>query len=226
MAHASRLWLAHRAAPLYTRHARLLSTTAKRIPLYTRTGDGGESSLYTLERRQKDDAAFNALGDIDEVVACIGAAHAHCLQLSSSRSSLRIAPALAEVQSRLLDVGSAVATPPGSETSERKRKRAEFSGADAAIVRLEKWIDGLDGSLPPLTAFVLPGGSVAASQLHVARAVARRAERSVVPLVRAGDCDAAVGRYLNRLSDFLFVAARCATADTPGVEEVAYTKGE
>lgn len=109
----------------------------------------------------------------------------------------------------MLDVGSAVATPQHS-SSASKAARASFQAAGTAVAQLEQWLDTLDARLPPLRNFILPGGGVAAASLHAARAVARRAERSVVPLVRDGHVDAAVGVYLNRLSDYLFVAARTA----------------
>jgi ATP:cob(I)alamin adenosyltransferase len=118
-------------------------------------------------------------------------------------------PQLAEVQSRLLDVGSAVATPPGAPgASDVKVARTRFGGA--AVARIEAAVDALDAALPPLRAFILPSGGRAAAALHAARAVCRRAERAVVPLVRCGDVEPDVGAYLNRLSDYLFAAARTA----------------
>lgn len=114
---------------------------------------------------------------------------------------------LTEVQSRLLDVGSAVATPPGAADAS-KLQRTRFGTAPGQ--RLEAAIDALDAALPPLRTFILPSGGRAAAALHAARSVARRAERAVVPLVRAGDVEPAVGAYLNRLSDYLFAAARVA----------------
>ena len=110
------------------------------------------------------------------------------------------------MQSRLKDVGSAVATPPSG--SEAKRQRAWFD--PAAVPRLELAIDTLDAALPPLRNFILPSGGRAAAALHAARAVCRRAERAVVPLARCGDVEAPVAVFLNRLSDYLFAAARAA----------------
>ena len=111
------------------------------------------------------------------------------------------------MQSRLLDVGSAVATPPGS-ASAAKLQRTRFGAA--AVTRLEAAVDALDAALPPLRAFILPSGGRAGAALHAARSVCRRAERAVVPLVRAGEVEPDVGAYLNRLSDYLFAAARTA----------------
>jgi cob(I)alamin adenosyltransferase len=134
--------------------------------------------------------------------ASVGSGGSRCL-LTARRSRAQ----LAEVQSRLLDVGSAVATPPEG-ASAAKVQRTRFGAA--AVARLEAAVDALDAALPPLRAFILPSGGRAAAALHAARSVCRRAERAVVPLVRAGDVEADVGAYLNRLSDYLFAAARTA----------------
>jgi cob(I)alamin adenosyltransferase len=120
---------------------------------------------------------------------------------------------LTEIQSRLLDLGSAIATPLSSG-NDSKVARAAFP--QASVAQLEAWLDALDARLPALRNFILPGGGLAAASLHAARAVARRAERAVVPLVRAKQADAVVVVYLNRLSDYLFVAAR--TAVRPGAQ--------
>ena len=114
---------------------------------------------------------------------------------------------LTEIQSRLLDLGSAIATPLSSG-DDSKVARTAFP--QASVAQLEAWLDALDARLPALRNFILPGGGLAAASLHAARAVARRAERAVVPLVRAKQADAVVVVYLNRLSDYLFVAARTA----------------
>ena len=135
---------------------------------------------------------------------------------------------LKEIQSRLLDVGSAVATPLG-ESSEWKRDRTSFEASHATT--LEAWIDEYDAHLPPLKTFILPSGGHASARLHVARVVARRAERRCVPLIRRGDCVESVGVYLNRLSDFLYTAARFVAmrqgkAETPYKKAKAVGEGE
>lgn len=128
-------------------------------------------------------------------------------------------PQLTELQSRLLDVGSAVATPMDA-SSEAKLKATAF---DAGATRtLEQWIDAMDEHLPALTQFLLPGGGKPAAHLHVARATCRRAERSVVAL-GCGHVSVDVRVFLNRLSDYLFTAARFATA-AQGCKETAYKK--
>lgn len=183
--------------------------------IYTKTGDKGSSSLYNGRRLPKSDGVFRALGDVDELNAHLGVAALRC-------EANGLAPRLRGVQSRLMDLGAHVATPLGDErTEEARSKRTAFP--EEEVARLEAWIDELEGELEPLRNFILPGGGEAAAQLHVCRAVCRRAERSVVPLVQAGDTCPGAGRFLNRLSDFLFVAARAATKRDGG-EEVVWTK--
>ncbi|KAI8466661.1 MAG: Adenosylcobalamin biosynthesis, ATP:cob(I)alamin adenosyltransferase-like protein [Monoraphidium minutum] len=190
--------------------------TETRFKIYTKTGDSGTASLYNGERRPKEDQAFAALGDVDELNSALGVAREFC---GGEHGDL--AQQLATLQSRLLDVGSAVATPLDQST-ERKRAQARFE--PEATDALEAWIDAMDEDLPQLRNFILPSGGRAAAFLHLARSVCRRAERSVVPLVRGGAVDAAVGCFLNRLSDYLFQAARWA-ALKEGKEETTYKKG-
>ena len=186
--------------------------------IYTKTGDEGESSLFNGQRRRKDDLVFAALGDSDELNAAIGLARAHCEASAVTGSStesdflrrrMELVPQLSVVQSRLLDLGSAVATPL-TQSSEKRLARTSFDDGGSSTALLEQWIDEMDAQLPPLRNFILPGGGLAAASLHVARSVCRRAERAVVPLVRDGECESAAAMYLNRLSDYLFVAARYA----------------
>lgn len=186
------------------------------MKIYTKTGDTGTSSLYSGERRQKDDAVFAALGDVDELNSAVGVGREYAAPLDPL-----LAQQLEVVQSRLLDVGSAVATPVPS-SSEKKLQRVAFDGAHAE--QLEVWIDEWSAQLPPLTNFILPSGGPAASFLHMARSICRRAERSVVPLSRQGMTDQEVAVYLNRLSDYLFTVARIA-AQKAGQPEVVYKKG-
>lgn len=147
----------------------------KRFRVYTKTGDKGTSSLYTGERRRKDDAVFEALGDVDELNSSLGLAREYCLleNLTEMCSQIGI------IQSRLLDVGSAVATPISS-SSARKLQRVRFD--PTAVGSLEDWIDAMDESLAPLRFFILPSGGLASAHLHMARSICRRAERRVVAL--------------------------------------------
>jgi cob(I)alamin adenosyltransferase len=194
----------------------MASTGTHRIRVYTRTGDAGTTSLFNGERKGKDEAYFAALGDVDELNAHLGLARELC-----ATESVGIEEQLVEIQSRLLDVGSAVATPQRT-SSAAQLARASFASIDLAQ-QLEVWIDAMDDTLPPLKNFILPSGGAASSQLHIARTVCRRAERALVPLIRDGDLDSGVGRYVNRLSDYLFVAARFAAAKA-GKAEVVYKK--
>ncbi|CAM0142292.1 unnamed protein product [Umbelopsis sp. WA50703] len=129
---------------------------------------------------------------------------------------------LEQIQCLLQDIGSNIATPKGG-ANEFKRERTRFDAEGSRVQDLENWIDELDGQLPPLKNFILPSGGLAASTLHIARSVCRRAERRVHPLIQADAADASTGKYLNRLSDYLFMAARYA-AKCEGKEETVYKK--
>ena len=161
---------------------------------------------------------FEALGATDELNAQIGLCRA---RLTSVDTDDMLCSDMDAIMSRLFDVGSAVATP--RETTKSGAKLARTSFPDEHTAALEAKIDSMDKELPPLKNFILPSGGVLAAQLHVARTFARRAERRVVPLVKSGDVEPAVGVYLNRLSDFLFVAARYASKIT-GEAEIVYKK--
>lgn len=178
------------------------TTTEKNVP-YTRTGDGGTSQLGTGERRAKDDCNFEALGTVDELCSIVGVVHAH---LEDNVDYGTMSELLLDVMSRLFDIGSHVAKPTKTAFS----PNGVGDGFDAQHVNdLEEWINTMTDDLPELTSFILPTGAKAAAHLHVARTVCRRAERRMIPLVRDDKtCDPNALRYLNRLSDFFFVAAR------------------
>jgi ATP:cob(I)alamin adenosyltransferase len=193
----------------------------KKSMIYTKTGDKGTSSLYNGERRPKDDLVFEALGGVDELNSDLGLAREYCLiHVKDDQVKTKLSDMIEEIQNRLLDVGSSVATPIDS-SSEKKTTRVKFN--EEHLTTLEKWIDELDHNLPPLRNFILPGGGVCAAQLHVSRTICRTAERRVVPLVRDEHVDPIIQQYLNRLSDFLFVAARTATKGE-GKEDVIWKK--
>jgi len=192
-----------------------MDSTAGRFKVYTKTGDKGTSSLYNGERRDKDDAVFETLGDVDELNSAVGAAREFC---SGNYPPLILQ--LEEVQSRLLDVGSAVATP-ALTSSSGKLERTRFDAE--ATEKLEGWIDRMDEELPPLKNFILPSGGKCGALLHVARSVCRRAERRTSALVKRELLEDTVSIYLNRLSDYLFTAARYA-ALKDGTVEVTYKK--
>jgi len=182
--------------------------------VYTKTGDKGTSSLYNMKRLSKDDDHFHALGDTDELNGQLGMAREFCLQAGH----VELEGYISEIQSRLFDVGACVATP-RLTSSAAQLERTAFHAE--SITDLENWMDAMDEKLPPLKHFILPSGGFTSSCLHVARSICRRAERRIVPLVQEGDCDEVVMRYMNRLSDFLFVAARY-VAMQEGKEEVKW----
>ncbi|XP_061458275.1 corrinoid adenosyltransferase MMAB [Rhineura floridana] len=194
------------------------SRKTSQIPkIYTKTGDKGFSSTFTGERRAKDDQIFDALGTLDELSSAIGLSAEF-----GSEGGHSFVQELYKVQCMLQDAGSNVATPISS-ARESHLKRTSFS--ENPTLELETWIDRYSEQLPPLTAFILPSGGKSSSALHLSRAVCRRAERRVVPLVKTGEADANVAKYLNRLSDYLFVLARYA-AMKEGKKEQIYTRTE
>jgi cob(I)alamin adenosyltransferase len=168
--------------------------------IYTRTGDDGSTALGSGERRPKYDLRVAAYGTVDETNAAIGIARLH-LGVEAEVDAI-----LARVQNDLFDLGADLAVP----ETERNDKRERLRVVDSQVDRLEADIDKLNAGLAPLNSFVLPGGEPAAAHLHLARTVCRRAERLVVELAARKEerVGAAAVRYLNRLSDLLFVAAR------------------
>jgi cob(I)alamin adenosyltransferase len=207
--------------------------TKKNVP-YTRGGDKGTSMLLTGHRRKKNDLAFEAMGTVDEATSVLGLVYA---ELTEDESIYEYGPLpdwLLLVMSRLMDVGSHVAKPkskPKPKLTNGEGTTSSGNGTQSAkgitstknkydgvggdfdpehTVDLETWIDTMTEELSELDSFLLPTGGRAASQLHVARTVCRRAERLLVDLVDDEVCDPEVMRYLNRLSDFCFTAARYA----------------
>lgn len=212
--------------------------TDKNVP-YTRNGDTGTSQLFTGERRSKEDAAFEAMGTVDELCCVVGVGYAELTSpdVAEERRAAygELPDRLLEIMSRLFDVGSHIARPAPKDGKgdgvDNEADDSKFSadgiggGFDAChTIALEEWIDEMTNALPELTSFVLPTGSRASAQFHVARTVCRRAERRTVPLVHGeGTCDPRALAYLNRLSDFFFVAARYANR-ADGVEELQYRR--
>eukprot|EP00160_Parvularia_atlantis_P015628 Unigene4559_Nuclearia_a/m.13918 Unigene4559_Nuclearia_a/g.13918 ORF Unigene4559_Nuclearia_a/g.13918 Unigene4559_Nuclearia_a/m.13918 type:complete len:250 (+) Unigene4559_Nuclearia_a:451-1200(+) len=188
----------------------------QRVRIYTRTGDKGTSSLFSGERRAKDDAVFEALGTIDELSSALGLAREFCVEVANELQGQ-----LEEIQCLLIDIGANVATPRAAAGPTRL-SRTEFDVDGHLTEELERSIDRMDDALPPLRNFILPSGGRASAALHIARGVCRRAERRVVPLIEQDQASHAVGVYLNRLSDYLFTAARFA-AMREGKPEVAYS---
>ena len=174
--------------------------------IYTRTGDKGTTGLVDGSRISKADPLIAAIGDVDEANSAIGVA-----LVAIEESDLR--DELIRVQNDLFDLGADIATPPGPG--------ADFTPSDMVlrivavqVERLETAIDELNTHLSPLTSFILPGGSPAAASIHLARAITRRAERALVAVRHPLNPHAL--SYINRLSDFLFVAARAVNKNGPG----------
>lgn len=168
--------------------------------IYTRKGDDGTTGLAAGPRRLKSDLRIASYGDIDEANSVIGIARLHMA------GDPEVDAMLMRIQNDLFDLGADLATPETGKDLGYEPLRI----VDSQVKRLEKDIDRLNGELSPLTSFILPGGSAAAAYLHLARTVARRAERLMVDLARKeGETVSAPAlKYVNRLSDFLFVAAR------------------
>lgn len=179
------------------------------MKIYTKTGDSGTTGLFGGARVDKDDARVEAYGTVDEVNSIVGAARAE-------RPPPDVDALLARIQADLFVVGSELATVPGKED---KLPMPLVSPEDAE--RLERAIDAIEATLPPLASFVLPGGTRAAAVLHHARTVCRRAERRVLRASRGAKVRPEVLVYLNRLSDYLFVAAR-ASNHAEGVADVPW----
>ena len=169
--------------------------------IYTRTGDDGTSGLVDGSRCNKAEPRFQAIGSVDELNSAVGLA---AVALAGSEH----AAALARVQNDLFDLGADLATPGDDFAPSEMVLRVVAAQAE----RLEREIDVLNENLAPLTSFILPGGSEAAARLHVARSIARRAERDTVALAKDQPVNPAALAYLNRLSDFLFVLARAVNA--------------
>ena len=182
--------------------------------IYTRTGDDGTTALGSGERRPKYDLRVAAYGTVDETNAAIGVVRLH---LGDARE---LDAMLGRIQNDLFDLGADLAVPEREGRAERLRLLA------SQVERLEHDIDSLNAGLAPLTSFVLPGGSAAAAYLHLARTICRRAERAIVELAARPDepvTDAAV-HYMNRLSDFLFVASRA--TNNNGAGDVLWVPGQ
>ena len=169
--------------------------------IYTRTGDAGDTGLGDGERRPKYDARVAAYGEIDELNCVIGLARLHT---RDAPDLARVEKILARVQNDLFDLGADLCVPPKPDEAHALRI------VPRQVEAMERAIDDLNAELSPLTSFVLPGGSPASADLHQARTVCRRAERAIDYLASVETVGAPALAYVNRLSDFLFVAARFA----------------
>ena len=176
--------------------------------IYTRTGDDGTTGLVDGSRVAKHDARMEAIGAVDEANSAIGLA-----VLAVQGEGLRAA--LARIQNDLFDLGADLATPAGEEEDFAPSEMV-LRIVPAQTTWLDQAIDGLNEGVPPLTSFILPGGSEAAARLHVARAAVRRAERAMTAAADTERLNPEALAYVNRLSDYLFVAARAANGPAHG----------
>lgn len=187
--------------------------------IYTKTGDAGTTALGSGERRPKNDLRIEAYGTVDETNACVGMVRIETAKVPALRE---LDDMLARIQNDLFDLGADLATPDTGEDLGYEPLRI----VDAQVSRIESEIDQLNADLEPLKSFVLPGGTPAAAGLHLARTVARRGERLMVALGQVGDYEVsdAANKYVNRLSDFFFVASRYANQKAEG--DVLWVPGQ
>ncbi|MBB1493224.1 MULTISPECIES: cob(I)yrinic acid a,c-diamide adenosyltransferase [unclassified Paracoccus (in: a-proteobacteria)] len=174
--------------------------------IYTRTGDKGDTGLSDGSRVAKHDPRVEAYGTVDELNATLGLARLH--------AGAEMADALGVIQNELFDLGADLARPNMDRDAEAPYPVLRI--VQQQVDRLEIEIDAMNAPLSALRSFILPGGSLLAAHLHLSRTVARRAERRATELAEGGDTNPAAVRYLNRLSDWLFVAARAANAGGKG----------
>jgi cob(I)alamin adenosyltransferase len=183
----------------------------KLTKIYTRTGDDGTTGLVDGSRVPKDAARMAAIGDVDEANSCIGAAAFH--------AEGDMLPWLRTIQSDMFDLGADFATPGGDFAPTEMTLRIIQSQVD----RLEREIDAMNADMKALSSFILPGGTALASALHIARSVTRRAERSAVSAAREVPLNPIALAYINRLSDWLFVASRLTNG--AGQDDILWVPG-
>lgn len=181
--------------------------------IYTRTGDKGDTALSDGSRVAKHDPRVEAYGSVDELNATLGLCRLH--------ASGDVADRIAVIQNDLFDLGADLSRP--DMAADDQAGYPVLRIIPDQIARLEGEIDQMNADLAPLRSFILPGGSVLAAHLHLARTVARRAERRATELARAGDANPEAIRYLNRLSDWLFVAGR--QANRGGQDDILWVPG-
>ena len=181
--------------------------------IYTRTGDAGETALGNGQRVAKHSQRVNAYGTVDEVNATVGLARQHATGDIDAQLSL--------IQNDLFDLGADLCRPDMEKDSEAEY--APLRVTDAQVTRLETEIDAMNGDLEPLRSFILPGGSALAAQMHLCRTVSRRAERLCVELASEESVNPAAVKYLNRLSDWFFVAGRA--VNNGGKDDVLWVPG-
>ena len=181
--------------------------------IYTRTGDKGDTALSNGERVPKNAPRVEAYGTVDELNATLGLARLH--------ATGNLAGQIAVIQNELFDLGADLSRPRMDEDAQAPYPVLRI--IDSQVARLETEIDMMNAALTPLRSFILPGGSPLAAHLHLCRTVARRAERAAVALAATEDANPAALKYLNRLSDWLFVAGRIANEN--GTNDILWVPG-
>ncbi len=171
------------------------------MKIYTKKGDKGETSLLDGSRVAKNDLRVAAYGDVDELNSVLGIVH-------ETTKNEKICELLLDIQKDLFSIGAQLAHP---DMDEEKFKKAKFS--ESKVEAIEKAIDSFEENLPPLKGFILPCGTLSASFLHLARTVCRRAERTIIALHHTSSIPEIILKYINRLSDLLFVLARVENQD-------------
>ena len=187
--------------------------------VYTRTGDAGETGLVGGKRLPKDHPRIEAYGSVDELNSVIGLALSFLAKKEASKRREKLGLILEAIQQKLFDTGSELATLPGDEYKGQINLQAEN------VEWLEEIIDAMNGELQPLKSFILPGGTSLNAFLHQARTVCRRAERDILKLNQIDLVNPEIIKYINRLSDFLFVAGRWVT-ETLGETETLWQPGK
>ncbi|MEL7138899.1 MAG: cob(I)yrinic acid a,c-diamide adenosyltransferase [Pseudomonadota bacterium] len=182
--------------------------------IYTRTGDKGETALGDGSRVAKNSARVSAYGTVDELNATLGMARLHAEGL--------LAEQIARIQNDLFDLGADLCTPDMERDGEREYPPLRMAASQ--VDRLEAEIDAMNARLTPLRSFILPGGSALAAHLHLCRTVCRRAERMTIALTASEGVNEAALKYLNRLSDWFFVAGRIANDD--GKADILWVPGK
>jgi cob(I)alamin adenosyltransferase len=192
--------------------------------IYTRTGDDGTTALGDGTRRRKDDPRVIAYGSVDETNSALGVARLSTAG-STNNDLAVIDRVLARAQNDLFDLGADLCVPAEKNVESQKKTYTPLRIVMSQVEALEKAIDEINADLAPLRSFVLPGGTPAAAALHVARTICRRAERDMTTLagIDGEDVGAAALAYINRLSDYLFVAARY--ANERGAKDVLWVPG-
>lgn len=188
------------------------------MKIYTKTGDKGTTSLYGGTKVAKDNIRIEAYGTIDELNSYIGLIRSYMLDN-------KLTDELITIQKDLFNIGAELATPKDKIMLANGTPRLKVMISEDDITQLENWIDAIDANLEIMTHFILPGGNQASSHAHVARCICRRAERLIVALAQQEEIRPELAKYINRLSDYLFTAARKIAKDN-NHEEIKWIPGE